>query len=227
MNYDRMSDLEIARYLVCSIPAGRWTNYGEIADAIDALSPGRELNAASNPGWRVAMTLLPLPSDAAPWHRLRNKDGVYVPPGSPPNAKERQREMDDRLRAEGCRVDMTGFADPRNWIGERELVRLAMPAEQRAQVEEAEHARRERVRRELEERRARQREAEAQRRAWLKRKRPLSGSGAAGAAAGFDPPIDRGRPVHLSGRGSGGAARHRHARRRRRRTGRRVRLTAG
>ena len=117
MNYDRMSDLEIARYLVCSIPAGRWNKYGEIADAIEALSPGRELNADSRAGWRVAMTLLPLPSDAAPWHRLRNKDGVYVPPGSPPNAKERQREMDDRLRAEGCRVDMTGFAEPGNWVG--------------------------------------------------------------------------------------------------------------
>jgi alkylated DNA nucleotide flippase Atl1 len=169
MNYDRMSDLEIARYLVCSIPAGRWTNYGEIADAIEAFSPGRELNAASNAGWRVAMMLLH--TGPAPWHRLRNKEGMFVVPNSERRDHEVvQREVDDALRAEGCRVDLTGFADPRNWIGERELVRLAKPAEQRAHVEEAEDARKERVRRELEERRARRRKAEAQRHAWLKRK---------------------------------------------------------
>ena len=121
MDYTRMSDLEIAHHLTRAIPGGRWTSYGTIAEAIEELLPGRGLN-----GWRVAMLLLTIGQDGTRWTRLRNRDGVFNVDGRTADrigAAAHQKEMDDQLRAEGCRVD-GGVADPRRFIGVNELLTL-------------------------------------------------------------------------------------------------------
>lgn len=112
------SNLDIALELAMRIPHGRWTSYGELGEAAGRISG----NVAS--GWTIANGLLH--RHGAPWHRLRNKDGVFNGPanaveGSPQAAEER---CDRALVAEGCAVTLRR-ADPARFVSAAELLRVA------------------------------------------------------------------------------------------------------
>src|SRR3954451_1976731 len=99
-DYTLMSDGDLAHEITCRIPAGRWTNYGTVAEVIEALT-GRQLS-----GWAVAMRLLPMPYQPTPWHRLRDRDGYFKVPGTERRDHAvRLAEINAALVAEGCRVD--------------------------------------------------------------------------------------------------------------------------
>lgn len=55
--------------------------------------------------------MLLLPREHAPWHRLRNKDGVFNVPRGRENPEKIKAARDQQLREEGCPVDASGSAD--------------------------------------------------------------------------------------------------------------------
>jgi len=125
VSFIRMSDADIAQHLARCIPGPprvRWTDYGTIAEAVRTLTPTRSRDSEFN-GWRVAMLLLQ--REHAPWHRLRNKDGVLNVPRGRENPEQIKAARDERLREEGCPVDVSGRADQRYFIGAAELLEIA------------------------------------------------------------------------------------------------------
>jgi hypothetical protein len=120
-----MSDADIAHHLARCIPGPpkvRWTDYGTIAEAVRSLTPTRARESELN-GWRVAMLLLP--REHAPWHRLRNKDGIFNVPRGRPNPEQIQAARDQQLRDEGCPVDASRIAHRGHFIGAAELLQIA------------------------------------------------------------------------------------------------------
>jgi alkylated DNA nucleotide flippase Atl1 len=117
-----MNYIDVAHELTKQIPEGRWTSYGELANAVFAINGDRRT------GYAIAIKLLQ--REHAPWHRLRNRHGVYNSPSSTPAAEREmyQLRFDGALRAEGCRVDeRTGQADPARFISAAELVAVVGP----------------------------------------------------------------------------------------------------
>jgi alkylated DNA nucleotide flippase Atl1 len=116
-----MNYIDVAHALTKQIPEGRWTSYGELADAVFAIIGDRRS------GYVIAIKLLQ--REHAPWHRLRDRHGVYNPPKGPADEREKSKlRFDGALRREGCRVDeRTGRADPSRFITAAELVAVAGP----------------------------------------------------------------------------------------------------
>ena len=115
------SDADIALDFLHLIPSGRWTNYGEIAECVMAVTPERKRKLT---GFIVAHQLLHGGPDQ-PWHRLRNAKGLFVVPGTERrNHAEVQRELDQKLRDEGCTVS-GGHAHTSGHITASQLLRIA------------------------------------------------------------------------------------------------------
>jgi alkylated DNA nucleotide flippase Atl1 len=74
-----MTYIDAAHELTKQIPEGRWTSYGELADAVFMLTADRRTCYA------IAIKLLQ--RHHAPWHRLRDRHGVYNSPSSSPAAE--------------------------------------------------------------------------------------------------------------------------------------------
>jgi alkylated DNA nucleotide flippase Atl1 len=120
--YAGMNYIDVAHELTKQIPEGRWTSYGELADAVFAITGDRRT------GYAIAIKLLQ--REHAPWHRLRDRHGVYKSPSSRPAAErdEWQSRRDEALRAEGCSVgERTRQADPARFISARELIAVLGP----------------------------------------------------------------------------------------------------
>ena len=121
--YAGLSYIDAAHALTKQIPEGRWTSYGELADAVFSVTGDRRT------GYVIAIKLLH--REHAPWHRLRNRHGVFNSPSALPPA-ERAAEQDGRdaaLRAEGCRIDVrTREADSAHFITASELLAVTGPA---------------------------------------------------------------------------------------------------
>jgi alkylated DNA nucleotide flippase Atl1 len=122
--YAGSTNIDIAHDLATQIPPGRWTSYGELANAVMIVTGRRDTN-----GYQVALGLLP--REHAPWHRLRDRHGVYNSVKSDHDPLGTRHRFDDRLRAEGCAVDeRDGAADPHKHItASRLLDHAGTPAE--------------------------------------------------------------------------------------------------
>ena len=113
------SDAELALDFLRLIPSGRWTNYGEIAECVNSVTPDRPRPIT---GYGVALRLMPYEGEA--WHRLRNAEGVFnVAAKTPGNHADVQNRCDQRLRDEGCPVS-AHHAATANHVSASQLLRL-------------------------------------------------------------------------------------------------------
>ena len=114
------SDTDIALDFTRAIPSGRWTNYGEIAECVMAVTPGRTRTIS---GYSIALKLMH--TGLAPWHGLRNTDGLFnVAHIEKRDHAAVQEECDQMLRDEGCSVS-GHHANPANHVTANQLLALS------------------------------------------------------------------------------------------------------
>lgn len=90
--------------VVHSVPAGRVTSYGRVA----------ELAGLPRAARLVGRTLSQLPPGSAlPWHRVVNSSGrISFPPGSPSHREQRERLLAEGVEFRGERIDWRRFGWP-------------------------------------------------------------------------------------------------------------------